>query len=133
MSINAKDCAVLLIGHGSRLDFNRNVLELQAENLRKKGYKTVHIGYNEKTEPLAGEVLRQLVSQGFTTIYAMPVFIASGMHLTRDVPRKLGIPDNSDGGIVNVDGKDVTIKYGKALGDDPRIADILSERIESLL
>ncbi len=124
--------AILLVGHGSKLDYNKQVLELQAENLRKKGYKDVFIGYNEKTMPLAGEKLAELASMGYDLVYAMPVFIASGVHITRDIPRKLGIPEGSDGGVVEIDGREVTVKYGKALGDDPRIADILIERISDL-
>jgi len=124
--------AILLIGHGSKLDFNKQVLELQAENLRKKGYSDVFIGYNEKTAPLAGEILSEIVQKGFETVYAVPVFIASGMHLTRDIPRKLGIPENSDGGMVEINGHKAYVKYAVPLGHDPRIADILAERIESL-
>lgn len=124
--------AILLVGHGSKLDYNKQVLELQAENLRKKGYSDVFIGYNEKTMPLVGEKLSELASMGYDLVYAMPVFIASGVHITRDIPRKLGIPEGSDGGVVDFDGHKVTVKYGKALGDDSRIADILAERIADL-
>ncbi len=124
--------AILLIGHGSKLDYNKQVLELQAENLRRRGHENVFIGYNEKTMPLVGEKLAEIMEQGFDTVYAMPVFIASGVHITRDIPRKLGIPEGSDGGEVEVDGRKATVKYGEPLGNDPRIADILTERIESL-
>ncbi len=132
MSSDTQDYAVLLIGHGSKLDYNRQVLETQADNLRKKGYKNVYIGYNEQTQPLAGEALQEVVADGFSTVYAMPVFIANGVHLTRDVPRKLGIPENSAGGKAVIDGKEIEVRYGTAVGDDPRIADIISDRIESL-
>lgn len=124
--------AILLIGHGSKLNFNKEVLEIQAENLRNRGYSDIFIGYNEKTEPLAGEMLSEIVQKGFETVFAVPVFIASGMHITRDIPRKLGIPENSDGGAVEFNGHKANVKYALPLGHDPRIADILAERIESL-
>jgi len=124
--------AILLIGHGSKLDYNKQVLELQAENLRRQGHEDVFIGYNEKTMPLVGDKLAEMMEQGYDTVYAMPVFIASGVHITRDIPRKLGIPEGSDGGTVEMNGHKALVKYGEPLGNDPRIAEILMERIETL-
>ncbi len=125
--------AILLVGHGSKLDYNKEVLELQARYLREKGYEDVHIGYNEKTMPLVGEKMAELAEMGYDKVYAMPVFIASGVHITRDIPRKLGIPEGSDGGVVELNGRKIDVKYGRPLGDDPRITDIIDERIKSLV
>lgn len=124
--------AILLVGHGSKMDHNRKVLELQAQNLKDRGYEDVHIGYNEKTAPSVGDKLAELAESGYETVYAIPVFIASGVHITRDIPRKLGIPEGSDGGTVEIAGRKIDVRYGRPLGDDPRITDILIDRIASI-
>lgn len=120
------------MGHGSKLDYNKNIMELQADRLRKKGYKNVYIGFNEMSEPSIEDALETMVNDGIDTIYAMPLFIASGVHTTEDIREKLHLPKGSTDSMVELHGKKIHMKYGKAVGDDARIADILDERIKSL-
>ena len=123
---------VLIIGHGSKLNFNKEIMELHAQRLREMGFKDVRIGFNETSAPLIEETLEKMVKDGVDVIFALPLFIASGVHLTEDIPEKLGIPKNSSGGTVKINGKTVTIKYATPIGDDPRITEILAEKISKL-
>jgi len=123
---------VLIIGHGSRLSYNKDVIELNAQRLREKGIKNVYVGFNEMSDPPIEEAIEKMVADGVDVIYALPLFISSGLHLTKDVPEKLGIPENSSGGIVKIKGKIITVKYSTAIGEDPRIADILNDRIAEM-
>lgn len=123
---------IIIIGHGSKLDHNKDIMLLQAERLRKKGYKNVYVGFNEMSEPSIEETLKTMVDDGVTTIYAMPLFIASGIHITEDISKKLNLPEGSRDAKVELYGKKVHVKYGEAVGGDPRIADILDEQIKSM-
>lgn len=122
----------MIIGHGSKLVYNKDIMNLQASRLREMGFENIYIGFNETTYPSIEDTLAKMVKDGIDTIYAVPLFIASGIHLTRDVPGKLRIPENSDGGVIDMDGRKITIKYATPIGADPRIADILAEKIRSL-
>jgi len=122
---------VLVVGHGSRLDFNKETILMQAENLKGKGYDLVEVGFNETSEPTIEEALSNLVAKGADTIYAVPLFIASGVHITRDIPGKLGIEYPVNEGETVVDDKRVFVKYCDPIGRDPMIADILASQIES--
>lgn len=123
---------IIIIGHGSKLDHNKDIMLLQADRLRKKGYKNVYVGFNEMSEPSIEETLKTMVDDGVTTIYAMPLFIASGIHITEDISKKLNLPEGSHDAKVELYGKKVHVKYGEAVGGDPRIADILDEQIKSM-
>lgn len=123
---------IMIIGHGSKLVYNKDIMNLQASRLREMGFENIYIGFNETTYPSIEDTLAKMVKDGIDTIYAVPLFIASGIHLTRDVPGKLRIPENSDGGVIDMDGRKITIKYATPIGADPRIADILAEKIRSL-
>ncbi|MDR0335093.1 MAG: sirohydrochlorin nickelochelatase [Methanomassiliicoccaceae archaeon] len=123
---------ILIIGHGSKLNYNRDIMELHAKRLKEKGFKNVYIGFNETSAPLIEETLERMVKDGVDVIYALPLFIASGVHLTEDIPGKLGIPPNSSGGVAEICGKKVTVKYASPIGDDPRITEILAEKIAKL-
>jgi sirohydrochlorin cobaltochelatase len=123
---------VLIIGHGSRLNSNKDIVELNAQRLRDMGFKNVYTGFNEMSEPAIEETLEKMAKDGIDTIYALPLFISSGVHLTEDIPEKMGIPINTCGGTAVIAGKKVFIKYATSIGDDPRIADILADRIKGM-
>lgn len=123
---------ILFIGHGSRLGHNKEAIEAQAEALKERIGMPVWTAYNETTEPLVDSVVEKMVRSGIDEIIAIPFFIASGLHITRDIPRKLGIPEGSSGGKTRVTGKDVTIHMEQPFGEDPNLTDILEERIAEI-
>ncbi len=123
---------ILFIGHGSRLDHNKDAIELQAKALKERIGLPVWTAYNETTMPLVDTVLEEMVKSGVDEIIALPFFIASGLHVTRDIPKKLNIPENSSGGKTTIAGKEVTVHFEQPLGNDPNLTDIIEERIKEL-
>ena len=127
-----KKTAIIVMGHGSRLEYNRNVVNLNADRLRAKGYDMVYTGFNEFDEPKIEDVIPGMIDDGAEEIIALPLFISLGKHLTMDVPAKLGIENFSDGGIVHRGGRDVEVKYAQPVGADPRLCDVLVEKLRRL-
>ncbi|MDR0508830.1 MAG: sirohydrochlorin cobaltochelatase [Candidatus Methanoplasma sp.] len=123
---------IMIIGHGSRYNYNKWVVEEQKKRLEEKGFKNVYIGFNKTTYPLVNDVLEDMVADGIDEVAAIPFFIASGLHITRDIPEKLRIPQDSYLAETEVNGKRVRIRYEPPFGNDPGLAAILSEKIEEL-
>lgn len=122
---------VLVVGHGSKLNFNRDVVLHMAELLNKKGkYGPVTAAFMQLNEPTIRQGIEKLMKLGVTEIYVQPCFLASGIHLTQDIPRELGFKKGDVEGGMMIGGKSVTLKYGDPIGADDRIADILADRIE---
>lgn len=107
---------ILFIGHGSRFNHNKEAVEQQANALKERTGLPVWTAYNETTMPLADTVLEEMVKEGIEEIIAIPFFIASGLHITRDIPQKLNIPENSKGGKTTVAGKEVTVHFEGPIG-----------------
>ena len=124
-----KNTYILVMGHGSRLSFNSDIMTLNASRLRERGYQNVFVGYNEFNEPKIEDIILKMMDEGAEEIIALPLFISLGAHLTRDVPAKLGIQEFTDGGIVHRNGRDVEIKYAVPIGGDPRLCDVLVEKL----
>lgn len=127
-----KDTRVLVMGHGSRLSFNRDCVKLNARRLEEMGYGKVRVGFNEFDEPKIEDVIPEMIRDGAEEIIALPLFISLGKHLTMDVPAKLGIENFSDGGIVRMDGRECEIRYAVPIGADPRLCDVLVEKLRRL-
>ncbi len=124
-----KDTRVLVMGHGSRLSYNSDVVSLNARRLEERGYGKVYVGYNEFNDPKIEDVIPRMIDEGAEEIIALPLFISLGKHLTMDVPGKLGIEDFSDGGTIRRGGREVELKYAVPIGGDPRLCDVLAEKL----
>jgi sirohydrochlorin cobaltochelatase len=129
------EAALLLIGHGSRLPYQAEAVSALADRIREEGtWAAVGAGYLEHTHPLISEALEALChTSGATTVVCVPVFIADGTHLRRDIPRALGLDDGRRTGRVPAAGAQRTLLLLGAIGGDPRLAALLSSNARSAL
>jgi sirohydrochlorin ferrochelatase len=126
---NGKKRGIIVMGHGSRLPYNSQIMEYHAQRLRNLGYSDVRIGYNEFNDPKIDDVLAEMVEDGVEEVVALPLFIASGAHLSHDIPFRLGIPEKTDSATATFNGKDIDVKYATPIGGDPRLCKVLDAKI----
>ncbi len=70
-----EDVVVVLIGHGSKLPYNREVIEeLRRRIEMREIFKAVRVAFMQLNSPSIGEVLRTLAKDGMKKIVALPVF-----------------------------------------------------------
>jgi precorrin-8X/cobalt-precorrin-8 methylmutase len=116
---------LVLIGHGSKLPHNRENLEKLADILRKRSkFKTIEISFMVRDRPTIPEALASIVKQGITKIVLIPAFLAPGVHTEQEIPDMLGL--RGEESVLRAQG--VEIIYGKPLGADERIAEIIEEK-----
>ena len=127
------DEGIMIIGHGSRSEDSEAVFGLQSERLRGMGFKNVYTAFNEMSERTIEGTLQKMADDGIRTVYALPLFIISGLHVTTDISKKLGLTDGSNTGTLSVNGKEMKIMYASAVGRDPLIAAILAEKVRGLM
>jgi sirohydrochlorin cobaltochelatase len=124
----ASETALLIVAHGTELNDNSAVAaKREAERIHARGeFATVGNAYMEES-PLIAE-WDQITSA--PNVIVVPFFIADGLHTYKDIPKLLGI--ESQGMDVfrknphRVRGR--SLYYGKAIGTDPRFADIIIEQ-----
>ena len=121
---------VLLIAHGSPLKHNSDLVNTTAGRLRASGIGNVFVGFNEYDEPSIEDAYEEMISAGFEKIIVLPMFLASGTHIGGEIPEKLGIPAGCSSGTVKKGGRSITVFYAETLGLNPRMNDILVEKIK---
>lgn len=142
---------ILLISHGSRLPESSKTITKLADMYREYTTFKVGVAYMELHEPNIPTALNELVKNTeINTVIAVPVFLAHGMHTTRDIPRILGIANDAEDSHnhhnnhkhnhghnhshdfekVNFDGK---IIYTEPLGADPLLVEIIKNRVDTAL
>ena len=134
--------ALVLVGHGSRLPYSKELLVTLAEKIKEKNiFPIVEIGIMEFNEPTIPQAIKNAIEQGAKKIIVVPVFLAHGIHTKKDIPKLLGlIEDNGEEHHhehhhhhhhehekLEVP-EDVEIIYREPIGADDRIVDIIIDR-----
>ncbi len=139
---------VLLVGHGSRLPYGKDVVSQIADMYRENEDFFVEVGFMNMSKPSIPEAINSLAESGAEKIVVTPVFLANGVHTTEDIPRILGLNNGHDKdkhehghshGHSHDDEEKVEINfkgeiiYTEPLGADKRIADIIKDRVNDAL
>lgn len=137
---------ILLVGHGSRLPYGKDVVSKLAEMYKENSDYLVEVGFMNISKPSIPSALNKLAKEGVQKIIVTPVFLAHGVHTKQDIPHILGLNDGHkhshghDHGHshheeekveeIEFDGE---IIYTEPLGADARLVDIIKDRVASAL
>lgn len=125
---------VLVLGHGSLLPYNKEVVSAVAEMIGKSDENmVVKTAFLNPDTPTLHEGLKSFEGTGVKRIVALPCFLAPGVHTTQDIPRVLGIKEGDNRTTVQLGGDEVELLYAEPLGADPCIAGLACGRIADVL
>ena len=125
---------ILALGHGSKHPHNKEVVTGVADIIAKK-YKNIVVrtGFMNMNTPTMKEGLDAFKGTGVSTIVAVPIFLAHGVHTMEDIPRILGISRESRKTTISLDGRDVALVYSEPLGVDELVAELAYKRAKEAL
>ncbi len=139
---------MLLVGHGSRLPYGKDVLSQLANMYQDQTEYPVEIGFMGMNKPSIPESIKKLSDMGVEKIVVTPVFLAPGVHTRQDIPRILGLNNGDEAHEHNHDhhhehdhahDEDEEIDfpgeivYTDPLGADSKIAEIIKDRVDNAL
>ena len=132
---------ILLVGHGSRLPYGKDVVSQLAEMYKENSNYIVEVGFMNISKPSIPAALNKLAKEGVEKIIVTPVFLAHGVHTKQDIPHILGLDDGHghDHGHSHHEEEKEEIEfkgeiiYTEPLGADARLVDIIKDRVASAL
>src|SRR5215471_3386776 len=104
--------AVILFAHGAREPEWALPLEQVRDKLRADGLR-VELAYLEIMKPDLGEAAKAITANGTKAVTIVPLFLAQGKHLKRELPEMVAALSRAHPG--------VKFRVAPALGDDPEI------------
>jgi len=128
-----KDVGILVLGHGSSLPYNKDLVEALAQMISKDHSGPVRTAYLNMNEPHIPEGLKSFAGTGVRKIVALPLFLAHGVHTREDIPRELGVDQNERRGMLKIGGADVEVICAEPLGVDECIATLACKRAKEAL
>ena len=140
---------VLLVGHGSRLPYGKDIISQIADIYKEKTDYHVAVGFMNMSKPSIHAAINHLATIGVEKIVVTPVFLAPGVHTTQDIPNILGLnniqrkhnhqedQEHNHGHSHEEDVDEIQFKgeiiYTEPLGADERIANIIKDRVDDAL
>lgn len=117
---------ILVIAHGSRSNETEKNIETITDILKNKfSGMPVVAAYAEFGEATIEKGIERLIECEVDEILAVPYFLFDGYHVKKGIPEEISR--------VLEKYPSVKLKFGRVLGSDKRIADILADRIEELI
>jgi len=128
-----KDVGILVLGHGSSLPYNKELVESLAQMIGKRHPGPVRTAYLNMNQPTIPQGLDSFAETNVSKIIALPLFLAHGVHTPQGIPQEMGIDPNRRRGLLNIGGKEVEVICAEPLGVDECIAILACKRAEEAL
>jgi len=117
---------MLLVGHGSKLPYNKELIETTAELIaRKTNEYIVKPGFMSINTPTVEGQLEAFRKENIEMLVVVPLFLARGVHIDKDIPEILGLPEGSRRGEFQLNGKTIPLVYANPIGSDPLLAELM--------
>lgn len=128
-----KDVGILVLGHGSSLPYNQELVESLAQMISKDISGPVRTAYLNMNHPNIQEGLMSFAGTNVKRIVALPLFLAHGVHTRQDIPKEMGVDPQRRKGTLNIGGDEVEVICAEPLGVDECIAALACKRAEEAL
>lgn len=114
---------VLYVSHGSRIKEATEEAISFIETVKEKvDVSLQEICFLELAEPTIHQGMHKLIEKGATEISVIPVLLLSAGHYFKDIPEVLNE--------IKVKHPDVVFTYGQPLGVQPRLTNIINDRLK---
>lgn len=118
--------ALILFAHGARdPEWANPMRRVQAAVRQRVAGMPVELAFLEFMAPTLADCAQALITGGATKIVVMPMFIARGGHLKRDVPELLAVLQASHPG--------VELTLGEVIGEQEIVVQAMAEASLQLL
>jgi sirohydrochlorin ferrochelatase len=117
---------LLLIGHGSRLPYNKSLIEETARlmAIMEPDY-VIKVAFLEKNTPHIQQALDAFRNEEIEMLVAVPLFLARGVHILEDIPMFLGLENGNRKGTFHLTDRSVPLVYADPIGNDPLLAQLM--------
>ncbi|MCU0631603.1 MAG: sirohydrochlorin nickelochelatase [Methanolinea sp.] len=125
---------LLLVGHGSKLPYNKDLVENTARLIAGKypGF-IVKCGFMNMNSPSIEETMAEFQKEAIDVLVVVPLFLAKGVHIVKDIPAVIGLEEGKNKGFFTLNGRTIPLLYADPIGSDPLLAELMVKNAERAL
>ena len=117
---------MLLVGHGSKMPYNQDLVEKTAAIIKAGNTDfIVKCGFMNLNKPTIKESLNEFRNEPIDTLVVVPLFLAKGVHIEKDIPGEIGLAEGTKKGSFAMNGTSIPLVYADPIGSDPLLADLM--------
>ncbi|HIJ06250.1 MAG: Cobalamin (Vitamin B12) biosynthesis CbiX protein [Methanomicrobiales archaeon 53_19] len=125
---------LLLVGHGSKLQHNKELVDNTAALIAEKNNDyIVKSGFMSMNEPSVQDSIQAFSEEDVDLLVVVPLFLAKGIHILKDIPGILGLEEGKKRGVVTLNGKEIPLVYADPIGGDPLLAELMLKNAENAI
>ncbi len=125
---------MLLVGHGSKLPYNKELIETTAAMIAERSDEyVVKSGFMSINTPTVGEQLDAFRGEDIDMLVVVPLFLAKGIHINKDIPGILGLAEGTRKGTFQVNGGEIPLYYANPIGSDPLLAELMLKNAKEVI
>lgn len=125
---------LLLVGHGSKLPYNKELVESTGRLIAGRYPQfVVKCGFMNLNTPTIGDCLAEFKKESIDVLVVVPLFLAKGVHILKDIPDVIGLEEGKNRGIFSINGDTIPLLYADPIGSDPLLADLMIKNAERAL
>jgi sirohydrochlorin cobaltochelatase len=122
---------ILLVGHGSKLPYNKELVEETAALIARNYPEfVVKCGFMNMNTPTILDSLNEFRREQIDVLVVVPLFLAKGVHILKDIPSIIGLPEGGKKGQFALNGKNIPLLYADPIGSDPLLANLMVKNAE---
>lgn len=125
---------MLLVGHGSTMPYNQQLVESTGKMIaaQTRDY-IVKCAFMNMNKPSIEDALADFKKEKIDALVVVPLFLAKGVHIEKDIPSVLGLADGVKKGQFALNGRSVPLVYADPIGSDPLLASLMIKNAEKAL
>ncbi len=125
---------MLLVGHGSTMPYNQELVEKTAALIKAKHADyIVKCGFMNMNRPTIRESLEAFRHEPIEALVVVPLFLAKGVHIEKDIPGEIGLPEGARKGSFILNGRSIPLVYAEPIGSDPLLAELMVRNADNAL
>jgi sirohydrochlorin cobaltochelatase len=125
---------MLLVGHGSSMPYNKELVESTAKMIAAQTSEyVIRCGFMNMNSPSIREALASFHGEKIDALIVMPLFLAKGVHIEKDIPSEIGLAAGQKKGTFALNGTTIPLIYADPIGSDPLLASLMVKNAKKAL
>jgi len=125
---------MLLVGHGSTMPYNKELVESTGQMIAAQTSEfIVKCAFMNMNQPSIEEALAAFKKEAIDVLVVVPLFLAKGVHIEKDIPSVIGLPEGKKKGTFVLNGRTIPLVYADPIGTDPLLANLMVKNARKAL
>jgi sirohydrochlorin cobaltochelatase len=116
------------------MPYNKELVESTGQMIAAQTSEfIVKCAFMNMNQPSIEEALAAFKKEAIDVLVVVPLFLAKGVHIEKDIPSVIGLPEGKKKGTFVLNGRTIPLVYADPIGTDPLLANLMVKNARKAL